>query len=84
MSVGGGVLCRWEMGLGLRLGLGLGLGLGQDQKNWKRSGEKKKKNEENTTKGENVFIRFKVDKTKKKNSQNFFHWLENSKLVGIF
>ena len=32
--------------------------------------KKGKKNEENTTKGQNVFIRLKIDKTKKKFKKN--------------
>ena len=31
----------------------------------RRSGVKKKKSEENTTKGQNVFIQFQIEKTKK-------------------
>ena len=62
--VGFGVQCRWKLtGFELRLGsgLGLGLGLGELEEKWR------KKNEENTTKGEKFFIRFKIDKTKKYN-----------------
>ena len=62
--VGLGVQCRWETGLGSGsgLGLGLGLGLGEVEEKW----GKKRKNKENTRKGQNVFIRLKIDKTKKK------------------
>ena len=77
-----GVQYRWEKGLrlGLGSGLGLGLGLGELEEKWR----KKEKKQRNTAKGENVFIRFKVDKTEKKTIYNFFHWFENSKLVRKF
>ena len=57
-SWGVGMQCRWEKGL--RLGLRLGLGEVE---------RKRKKNEKNTTKGQNVFhfIPFKITQLEKAN-----------------
>ena len=60
VQVGKGVRVRWHWGQDW--GCDQGQGWGQDQENWKRRGEKKKNSEENTTKGKNVFIQFKIEK----------------------
>ena len=66
----GKIVGGWGCNVGGKRGLGWGCNWrqGQDQENWKRSGEKRKKSEENTAEGQNVFIQFKVKKkTKKQN-----------------
>ena len=78
--VGLGVQCRWETRLGLRSGsgFGLGLGLGELEEKWRK--KEKKKAKKIQQKDKNVFIRFKIDKTKKTKKNN----LEFFSLVGKF
>ena len=79
VQVGKGV--RFRVGTGVRVGVAIRVRAYMQVK-IRRTGReverKRKKSEENTRKGQNVFIRFKIEKNKKiKTSQKFFYWLEN-------